>query len=123
MRFLSKISIQILFFIVFSWIMNQFVLWLHIPVPGSILGMILLFGLLQMKIIPRKYIESGSDWLIATMLLFFIPPAVGIIGYRQLILNEGVQIALVIGLGTIIVMLCSGLVAQQVAKRKEGSRL
>ncbi|CAM3335531.1 CidA/LrgA family holin-like protein [Paenibacillus lupini] len=123
MRFLSKIIIQILFFIVFSWIMNRLVLGLHIPVPGSILGMILLFVMLQMKIIPRKYIESGSDWLIATMLLFFIPPAVGIIGYRQLILNEGVQIALVIGLGTIIVMLCSGLVAQQVAKRKEGSRL
>lgn len=123
MRFLSKIIIQILFFIVFSWIMNRLVLGLHIPVPGSILGMILLFVMLQMKIIPRKYIESGSDWLIATMLLFFIPPAVGIIGYRQLILNEGVQIALVIGLGTITVMLCSGLVAQQVAKRKEGSRL
>lgn len=123
MRFLSKICIQILFFIVFSWIMNRLVLWLQLPVPGSILGMILLFVMLQLKIIPRKYIESGSDWLIATMLLFFIPPAVGIIGYRQLILNEGVQIALVIGLGTIIVMLCSGLVAQQVAKRKEGSRL
>ncbi|GLX66440.1 CidA/LrgA family protein [Paenibacillus glycanilyticus] len=122
MRYLMKLFIQVLFFIVLSWLMNQLVIWLHLPVPGSILGMLLLFIMLQAKIIPRKWVESGSDWLIATMLLFFIPPAVGIIGYRQLVISSGVQIALVIGLGTIIVMLCSGLVAQQVARRKGGSQ-
>lgn len=121
MRYLTKLIIQIMFFIGFSWLMNRLAEWLPLPFPGSILGMILLFMLLQAKIIPRKYVESGSDWLIATMLLFFIPPAVGIIGYRQLIMNAGVPIALVIALGTIIVMLCSGLVAQQVVRRKEES--
>ncbi|MCM3626982.1 CidA/LrgA family holin-like protein [Paenibacillus glycanilyticus] len=121
MRYLVKLILQILFFIGLSWLMNRLAEWLHLPVPGSVLGMLLLFILLQARIIPRRFVESGSDWLIATMLLFFIPPAVGIIGYRQLILSSGVQIALVIALGTIIVMLCSGLVAQQVAKRKGGT--
>ncbi|GMK44126.1 holin-like protein CidA [Paenibacillus glycanilyticus] len=123
MRYAVKLIIQVLFFIVFSWLMNHMVEWLHLPVPGSILGMLILFILLQAKIIPRKFVEYGSDWLIATMLLFFIPPAVGIIGYKQLIMSAGVQIALVITLGTVIVMLCSGLVAQRVAKRKEESRI
>jgi holin-like protein len=117
-----KISAQIFFFIILSWVMNKFVFWLHIHIPGSILGMILVFLLLQMKVLPRKYLEEGSNWLIATMLLFFIPPAVGIVSYRELLLNEGFQIAIVIGLGTVIVMVCSGLIAQGIAKRKECSR-
>lgn len=120
MRYLVNLILQIVFLIGFSWLMNRLAAWLHLPVPGSILGMLLLFLMLQAKAIPRKFVESGADWLIAAMLLFFIPPAVGIIGYRQLILSEGVQIALVIAFGTVIVMVCSGLVAQQVAKRKEG---
>ncbi|MFC5447741.1 CidA/LrgA family protein [Paenibacillus aestuarii] len=116
------VSIQIAFLIIVSWLMNKLVQWLHIPVPGSILGMILVFLLLQMKLLPRKLLEAGSNWLIATMLLFFIPPAVGIISYRQLLVDKGLQIVLVIVFGTVIVMVCSGLVAQVIAKRKGLSR-
>jgi len=116
------VSTQIAFLILVSWLMNKLVQWLHIPVPGSILGMILVFLLLQMKLLPRKWLEAGSNWLIATMLLFFIPPAVGIISYRQLLVDTGWQIVLVIVLGTVIVMVCSGLVAQVIAKRKGYSR-
>jgi holin-like protein len=121
-RAVLKISAQICFFIIFSWLMNKIVFWLHIGIPGSILGMILVFLLLQMKVLPREYVEEGSNWLIATMLLFFIPPAVGIVSYGELLRNEGVQIALVIGLGTVIVMVCSGLIAQSIARRRESPR-
>ncbi|UJF35690.1 CidA/LrgA family protein [Paenibacillus hexagrammi] len=113
---------QIFVFIVMSWIMNKLVLWLHIPVPGSILGMILVFLLLQMRVVPRSFLEAGSNRLISTMLLFFIPPAVGIVSYGQLLISKGLQIVLVIMLGTMIVMISSGLIAQGIAKWKETSQ-
>ncbi|MBB3109720.1 holin-like protein [Paenibacillus phyllosphaerae] len=121
MRSIIRISSQVLLFIVLAWLMSLLVAWLHIPIPGSILGMLLVFTLLQLRILPRRYVEDGAGWLIATMLLFFIPPAVGIISYRQLLASSGVQIALVIALGTVVVMVCSGLVAQRIAARKERS--
>lgn len=123
MRKTCKIFVQVLFLFIISRIMNSFAAWLYLPIPGSILGLITVFLLLQFKVLPRKYVEEGSEWLIDTMLLFFIPPTVGIISYRQLIMDDGFRIALVIGVGTIIVMVWSGLLAQWIARRKGGSRL
>ncbi|KIL40272.1 holin [Gordoniibacillus kamchatkensis] len=114
--------VQIFVFILISWAMNKLVLWLRLPVPGSIAGMLAVFVLLQTKVLRREWLEAGSGWLTAEMLLFFIPPAVGIVSYRSLLLSSGVQIVLVVALGTVVVMMCSGLVAQSIAKRKEGAR-
>ncbi|WP_028550536.1 CidA/LrgA family protein [Paenibacillus sp. UNC451MF] len=114
-----KIIVQVLTLIIISIIMNKLVAWLHIPVPGSILGMIVVFLLLQTKVLRREWLEAGSSWLIAELLLFFISPAVGIVAYPKLLVSDGFQIVLVVGLGTIIVMVCSGIVAQSIAKRKE----
>ncbi|UQZ84731.1 Holin-like protein CidA [Paenibacillus konkukensis] len=117
-----KIMTQIIFFIFISYIMNQLVAWLHLPIPSSILGMIVVFLLLQTKMLRREWLEAGSSWLIAELLLFFISPAVGIISYRSLLMNDGLQIVLVVALGTVVVMVCSGLVAQLIARRKERAR-
>lgn len=122
MRTALKIIMQIACFILLSWVMNWLVAWLHLPIPGSILGMIVVFLLLQTKVLRREWLEAGSNWLIAELLLFFISPAVGIVGYRQLLLSDGLQIALVVGLGTVLVMMCSGWIAQSIAKRKESAR-
>ncbi|MCS7459608.1 CidA/LrgA family holin-like protein [Paenibacillus doosanensis] len=117
-----KIMAQIIFFIFISYIMNQLVAWLHLPIPSSILGMIVVFLLLQTKMLRREWLEAGSSWLIAELLLFFISPAVGIISYRSLLMSDGLQIVLVVALGTVVVMVCSGLVAQLIARRKERAR-
>lgn len=119
MKTIVKILIQVLLLIVISFIMNKLVAWLHIPIPGSILGMIVVFVLLQTKVLRHEWLEAGSRWLIAELLLFFISPAVGIVAYPQLLVSDGFQIVLVVGVGTVIVMICSGVVAQIIAKRKE----
>ncbi|MBO7746159.1 CidA/LrgA family holin-like protein [Paenibacillus sp. MWE-103] len=122
MRKSISILFQVLFFTALARLMNELVAWLRIPVPGSILGMLLVFALIRLRVLPRRRLEGGADWLIATMLLFFIPPAVGIIAYRQLLADDGIRIALVLAAGTAVVMLCSGLIAQSIAKRKESSQ-
>ncbi|WP_079911216.1 CidA/LrgA family protein [Paenibacillus sp. 32352] len=119
MKTMLQIIVQVLLLIVISFIMNKLVAWLHIPVPGSILGMIIVFLLLQTKVLRREWLEAGASWLIAELLLFFISPAVGIVAYPQLLVSDGFQIVLVVALGTIVVMVSSGLVAQHIAKRKE----
>lgn len=113
---------QAAFFVIVSMLMNALVAWLGINIPGSIIGMFVVFFLLQLKWIRLEWIEAGASFLLAELLLFFIPPSVGIISYQNLMLHEGVQIFFVIAIGTAIVMACSGLVAEAISKRKGHSR-
>ncbi|MGE6256488.1 CidA/LrgA family protein [Heyndrickxia sporothermodurans] len=111
--------IQILILCIFTYIMGEIATFLHLKIPGSILGLVLLFILLQMKIVKLKWIEIGGNWLVAELLLFFIPSAVGIIQYKHLLLDNGLKIIAVIFISSTIVMVCSGLLAEKMAKRKE----
>jgi holin-like protein len=110
---------QVIFFMVISKIMNALALALHLPIPGSILGILFIFILLQTKVIQLNWIDSGANWLLAEMLLFFIPSAVGVVQYKSLLLGSGLQIILVILCSTLTVMILSGLLAQRLARMKE----
>jgi holin-like protein len=113
-----KTIVQVLFFIIFAKLADACVGWLHIPVPGSVFGIVLLFGLLKSKVVRLDWIELGSKWLLAEMLLFFIPAAVGIINYKSLVIHSGFPITITIIGSTIIVMVCTGLVGQWVSNRR-----
>lgn len=110
---------QIAFFVLVAYVMNKLVEFFHLPIPGSILGMILMFLLLKLKIIRLEWVEFGANLLLAELLLFFIPSAAGVIQYTNLLYDSGIRILLVLILSMIIVMACTGLLAQALAKRKE----
>ncbi|MFH5187068.1 CidA/LrgA family holin-like protein [Paenibacillus sp. TAB 01] len=118
-----KSAAQVLFFIILSYLMNRLVEVLHWSVPGSILGLALVFVSLQLKLIKLEWIDLGAKWLLAEMLLFFIPPAAGMIQYKTLLLGSGFRILLVVVVSTIMVMLCAGLLAEWIAKPKENKPL
>lgn len=52
---------------------------LPIPFPASVIGMILVFLLLVSGPLKVYHISKQTDFLLSNMVLFFIPPAVGII--------------------------------------------
>ena len=122
MKRLIIIAGQVAFFILMSVLMNLLVSALGWKIPGSILGMFVVFFLLQAKILRLEWIETGAAWLLAELLLFFIPPSVGIVSYQSLMLHEGLQIVLIIVIGTAFVMVWSGLIAQSISKRKGHTR-
>ena len=50
----------------------------HLPLAGSIVGLFLFYLLLQFKIVPLTWVEDGANFLLKTMVFFFIPSVVGI---------------------------------------------
>lgn len=112
------VQVAILFFV--SMALNATAELLHLPIPGSILGIAILFALLKTGVVKLKWIERGANWLLAELLLFFVPSAVGVMQYIPLFESEGVRILIVVILSTVIVMACSGLIATRIAKQKEG---
>lgn len=118
MKKIAQGILQIGVLLLFSVGMNALVGWLHWPIPGSIVGMLLLFILLQTKVIRLSWIEIGASWLLAELLLFFIPSAVGVMDYLPLLEHDGMSILFIVLLGTFIVMAVTGLVATFISKRK-----
>ncbi|MBS6028256.1 MAG: CidA/LrgA family protein [Negativicoccus succinicivorans] len=96
-----------------------------LPVPGALLGMALLFFALQYKIVRLEWVEDGADLLIRDLLLFFIPPAVGIMQYTNLFGAIGSKLVGAVAISILIVLwiisLCTVLVMR--ARRKGWKRL
>lgn len=78
-----------------------------LPISGGVVGLTLLFILLFTGAFKLHWIKSGSDLLLAELLLFFIPCIVGLVKYKHLFLTQGWQLIVSIVIGTICVMACT----------------
>lgn len=112
------ILLQVCILTIMMWIGNEVSLLFHIPIPGSITGMILLFLLLKLRVIKLHWVEVGGTFLLNEMLLFFIPPVVGVMQYTKLMRTDGLQFLVVIIISTILVMTTTGIVAEQMARKR-----
>jgi holin-like protein len=80
---------------------------LSLPISGGVVGLTLLLISLLAGLFKLDWVKSGSDLLLAELLLFFIPCIIGLIKYKHLFLTQGWQLVLSIVLGTICVMTCT----------------
>ncbi|WP_054956807.1 CidA/LrgA family holin-like protein [Paenibacillus dakarensis] len=119
MKQLIKGSLQVAGFMLVSIIMDKAAGLLHLNIPGSILGIAVVFILLETKVLCLEWIELGANFLLAELLLFFIPAAVGVMKFFPMLESDGIQILAVVLFSTVTVMVSSGLVATFISKRKE----
>ncbi|VBB06997.1 Hypothetical protein LUCI_2241 [Lucifera butyrica] len=93
---------------VFALVCNEIARCWQLGIQGSVIGIIALYLLLEWKVIPLKWIEAGANFLIAEMLLFFVPSAVGVMRYSDLMLKQGGEFLLIIVVSTLLVMVYVG---------------
>lgn len=93
-----------------------------IVIPGSIMGMILLFLALQLKIIKLEAIKEISDLFLDNMAIFFVPAGVSLMSSMDLIRDNIFVLAVNIALSTIVVMYITGIVVQQMIKKRTKER-
>ncbi len=68
------------------YFLGELIVWiLGIPIPGSVLGMILLVSFLLSESFDLEDVESEAEFFVDNMSIMFIPPAVGIIVYWELV--------------------------------------
>ena len=90
-----------------------------ILIPGSIVGMLLLFLLLQFKVLDLSSIENVSGFFLDNMAIFFIPAGVSLIKSLDLIRENVLVLLLAICLSTLIVMYTTGIIVEKMIKKKE----
>lgn len=90
----------------------------NMPIPGNLIGMILLFILLSTHVLRLEQISTISDFLLGHMPFFFIPAGVALMSSFSLIADIWLQILLLCLFTTFLTMGISGWAVQFFMKRK-----
>ena len=80
---------------------------LPLPIPGSILAMLLLFLCLMLRVIRPEHIDQKSDFLLSNMAFFFIPAGVGSLEQLPLLLENLGPLAVICVVTTVLTFAAS----------------
>ena len=89
-----------------------------IKLPSSIIGMLLLTLFLKLGWIKLHWVQGMSDFLVASLGFFFIPPGVALMLYFDIIAAEFWPIAIASLVSTLLVLVVTGWVHQLTRKIK-----
>lgn len=99
-RRLVQIALLVLF-----WLLGEAVARLTgLPLPGGIVGMVLVLLLLASHRLSLFSLKRGAEWFLAEMLLFFVPAVLAVVDHGELLGLLGLKVLLVILGGTMTVM-------------------
>lgn len=117
-----KIVNGILIMLVFYGVGTLASKWLHIPLPGNLIGMLLLTLALYKGWIRMDWVEQASNLLIRHMLLFFVPIIAGVASYLGFFAEDPLPILLALISGPFLVMIVTGKVVQWYVNRQQNTK-
>ncbi|WP_419784878.1 CidA/LrgA family protein [Pseudodesulfovibrio sp.] len=95
---------QLGFFIGLWWGCESLSRVCHLGIPGGILGLLILSGLLLSGWLPVSWISSGAGVLLDNLLLFFIPATMAVLKHPEFLGWVGLKVLAVVVLGVFLVM-------------------
>ena len=90
----------------------------HIKLPSSIIGMLLLTLFLKLGWIKLHWVQGMSDFLVANLGFFFVPPGVALMLYFDIIAAQFWPIVIATLASTLLVIIVTGWVHQSALKLK-----
>ena len=82
--------------------------------PAGLIGFALLAVGLFSGLVKARWLQTGTNWLLAEMLLFFVPAMLVVTEYPDLIRHQGLRILAVIVTSTACVMAATALAVDRV---------
>lgn len=90
-----------------------------IPVPGNILGMLILLLLLCLKIVKLDQIREVSDFFLKRLSFFFLPPAIGLMLVGNDVKSQWPLLLFLCIVITIVTMVTTGWTVQLLSKKNK----
>lgn len=113
-RIIVQIGLLALFYLIGATIQQYF----NLVIPGSVIGLVILFLCLFFNIVPEKFVRDGASFMTKHLIVFFIPATVGIINYYDLFIGRGFWLIVITIVSSLIVLVTSGYVSDKLAARK-----
>ena len=93
--------------------LGELVVWLTgIKLPSSIIGMLLLTTFLKLGWIKLHWVQGMSDFLVANLGFFFVPPGVALMLYFDIITAQFWPIVIASFVSTVLVLVVTGWIHQ-----------
>ena len=90
-----------------------------IPVPGNILGMLILLLLLCLKVVKLDQIREVSDFFLKRLSFFFLPPAIGLMLVGDDVKSQWPLLLFLCIVITIVTMVTTGWTVQLLSKKNK----
>jgi len=116
MKFIILI-LQVMLLFVFYFIGSMISTYFKLPISGSIVGMLLFLCALMLKIIPTKWIDHGSEFLVASLPFLFVPATVGVMNHLNLFKGNDIILCLLALLSTLLTIAAGGYVTHKLVKK------
>lgn len=85
-----------------------------VAIPGSVIGMILLFCALHFNWIKMEQVEDVGTWLTDNMAVFFVPAGIGLMTNFDVLAESWLQLLIIMVVTTTLMMVFVGSVVQKV---------
>src|SRR5699024_12157393 len=115
LRIIYQIAILFGVFYIGNWIQRFFGLF----IPGSVIGLIIMFILLTTGIVNPRFIQDGSSYMVKHFVLFFIPTTVGVINFYHLFVGIGIQLIVITIMSSLLVIITAVDISQYLARGYE----
>ncbi|AOH55282.1 hypothetical protein ABE28_013055 [Peribacillus muralis] len=122
MKKLLVFPVQLILLLIICKLGYYFADLLHLPIPGNVIGMILLFFLLQTKVLKVEWIELASGFLVKHLAFFFIPISISLMTMGWLFIEFGLPLALTLGVSLICGFIVSAWTVQKFSHRGEANQ-
>lgn len=122
MKDIFKLIGQFLFLWIVYYLSTLVVETFHLSIPGSVLGMICLFGLLSAGVINEQWLSTAANPLLKHMAFFFIPIAVGLMEWGSLLTQKGYLLFLPLVVSALVSLVTTGRVVQFLTKTDVSKR-
>lgn len=90
-----------------------------IPVPGNILGMLILLLLLCLKVVKLDQIREVSDFFLKRLSFFFLPPAIGLMLVGDDVKSQWPLLLFLCIVITVVTMVTTGWTVQLLSKKNK----
>jgi holin-like protein len=90
-----------------------------LPMPGPILGLVLLFAGLTLRGRPAPRLEESADGLLAHLSLLFVPAGVGVSHYLPLLASEWLAVTASVVGSAVMAIAVTGLVMRALSREPD----
>lgn len=84
-----------------------------VPIPGGVLGLLLFYVGLQLRIIKLEWVERAAGFLLRHMILLFLPLTVGLMDMGGVLSRQFGAICLSLVVSFVAVLLVTGLLGER----------
>ena len=92
--------------------------WLNLPLPGSVIGMVLMLAGLRFGLIQLQWVTEAASLLLNNLAMLFVPAGVGVMVYFDLIEKQWLPLLVATVLSTLAVLATTGLTSKWLTREE-----